>query len=114
TVALAITLTAVVAVGIGLLVAALVPRELEGTLLLIAVVGIQVGIPGRIDLFMPLYAPLRLTDPDHPTAPALPLTLHAVGYALMLIVVAMLLWYRRIRLAPTGARPRKASRVKLP
>jgi hypothetical protein len=101
TVALAITLTAVVAVGIGLLVAALVPRELEGTLLLIMIVGIQVGIP-RIDLFMPLYAPLWLTDPDRPTAPALPLTLHALGYALALTAVAMLVWYRRIRLAPDG------------
>jgi hypothetical protein len=114
TVALAITLTAVVAVGTGLLVAAVVPRELEGTLLLIAIVGIQVGIPGRIDLFMPLYAPLRLTDPDQPTAPALPLTLHAAGYALMLTGVAMLLWYRRIRLAPAGGQPATDSSAKLP
>jgi hypothetical protein len=100
TVALAIVLTGVVAVGVGLIVAALVPRELEGTLLLIALVGIQVGIPGNADLFMPLYAPLRLTDPDRPPADAALLTLHATGYALVLVAVATLLWYRRIKLKP--------------
>ena len=97
TVALAIVLTAMVAIGIGLVAAALVPRELEGTLLLIAVVGIQVGVPGAVDQFMPLYAPLRLTDPDRPPAHAGLLTLHATGYALLL---AAALWYRRIRLEP--------------
>jgi hypothetical protein len=98
TVALAIVLTGVVALGVGLVVAALVPRELEGTLLLIAVVGIQVSIPGTAGLFMPLYAPLRLTDPDRPPAAAAPLVLHATGYALVLTVVATVIWYRRIRL----------------
>jgi len=100
TVALAIVLTAVVAIGVGLVVAALVPRELEGTLLLIAVVGIQVGIPGTVDRFMPLYAPLRLTDPDRPAAHTGLLTLHATGYALLLAALAAALWYRRIRLEP--------------
>jgi len=76
------------------------PRELEGTLLL----NLIVGIPACIDLCKPLYAPLRLTDPGPADRLALPLTLHAVGYALTLTVVAMLLWYRRIRLAPPGQR----------
>jgi hypothetical protein len=104
TVALAIVLTGVVAVGVGLVVAALVPRELEGTLLLIAVVGIQVGIPAGVDVFMPLYAPLRLTDPDRPPGDVGLLTLHALGYAAVLVAVALVLWRRRIRLSPTITR----------
>jgi hypothetical protein len=96
--ALAIVLTAVVAVGVGLIVAALVPRELEGTLLLIAFVGIQVSIPGTVDLFMPLYAPLRLTDPDQVPTNVGWLSLHAMAYTLVLVALSMLLWYRRIRL----------------
>jgi hypothetical protein len=101
---LAIVLTAVVAVGMGLIVAALVPRELEGTLLLIAIVGIQVGIPGTVDLFMPLYAPLRLTDVDRPPGNTTLLTMHAIAFATILATAAAILWYRRIRPKPMPAR----------
>lgn len=60
----------------------------------------MVGIPGNVGLLMPLYAPLRLTDPDRPLASAALLTLHAIGYAFVLVAVATMLWYRRIRLRP--------------
>lgn len=60
---LALLLTAVVSTPTGWLTAALVPRELEGTLLLIGLVGLQISIPtGAPDWAVPYWAPLRLTD----------------------------------------------------
>jgi hypothetical protein len=63
----ALPLTAVVSTPTGWLTAALVPRELEGTLLLIGLVGIQVSIPtGAPDWALPYWAPRRLTDYERP------------------------------------------------
>jgi hypothetical protein len=106
TVALSIVLIAVVSVGIGLLVAALLPRELEGTLLLIAFVGLQVGIPTAVAQWMPYYGPLRMTDTSLPPANLALMTAHAVGFTALLVVVAGVLWYRRVRLTPEA--PRRA------
>jgi hypothetical protein len=106
TVALSITLIAVVSVGIGLLVAALLPRELEGTLLLIAFVGLQVGIPTAVAQWMPYYGPLRMTDPDQPPANLALMTAHAIGFTALLALAAGALWYRRVRLTPEA--PRRA------
>ena len=97
---LGVLLTAVVAVPLGLAVAALLPRELEGTLLLVGVVGIEMSLPGDAGLapFLPLYGPLNLASiaagaPD----PVTPLVVHSAGFALGLFVVASVVWGLRIR-----------------
>jgi hypothetical protein len=94
---LALLLTTVVSTPMGWLIAALVPRELEGTLLLIGLVGLQVSIPvGGPDWLVPYWAPLRLTDYDRsPIGPGWPI-LHALTWAVLVAVVAIALWRRRV------------------
>jgi hypothetical protein len=104
---LALVLTALVSTSVGWLTAAVVPRELEGTLLLIGVVGLQVSIPvsGAANLVIPYYGPLRLTDYDQagigPTGPAV----HALVWTLLVGLVAHALWRRHVSLA--NGRPRR-------
>jgi hypothetical protein len=101
---LALVLTAVISSSVGWLTAAVVPRELEGTVLLIGLVGLQVSIPvsGAANLFVPYYGPLRLTDYDQsaigPAGPAL----HFLVWTAMIGVVALVLWRRHQVLATTG------------
>ncbi|HEV7204562.1 MAG TPA: hypothetical protein VGN18_08105 [Jatrophihabitans sp.] len=61
---LGLVVVAVQAVPFGLAVAALVPRELEGTLLLIGVVGVQlaVGPEAVVAKLLPFYGPRRIID----------------------------------------------------
>lgn len=61
---LGVVVVAVQAVPFGLAVAALVPRELEGTLLLIGVVGVQlaVGPDAVVAKLLPFYGPRRLIE----------------------------------------------------
>jgi hypothetical protein len=106
TVMLSIVLIGVVSIGVGLLAAAVVPRELEGTLLLIAFVGIQVGIPSAVAQWMPYYGPLRMTDTSLPPANLWLLTAHAMGSAALLTLVASALWHRRVNLKNEA--PRRA------
>lgn len=98
--ALGIGLTTVVAVPLGLALAALLPRELEGTLALIGVVGIQLALPVTATLaaFLPLYGPLRLIEGSlaNGGAVAVP-SLHALGFAAGFLALAVALWARRVR-----------------
>ena len=94
---LALALTTLVSTSVGWLTAALVPRELEGTLLLIGLVGLQVSIPvsGAADLAIPYYGPLRLTDYDRsPIGPGAPV-LHSLTWSLLIGLAALALWRRR-------------------
>jgi hypothetical protein len=94
---LALALTTLVSTSVGWLTAAVLPRELEGTLLLIGLVGLQVSIPvsGAADLVIPYYGPLRLTDYDRsPTGPGGPI-LHSLTWSLLIALVAFALWRRR-------------------
>jgi ABC-type polysaccharide/polyol phosphate export permease len=104
---LALLLTTVVSTPMGWLIAALVPRELEGTLLLIGLVGLQVSIPiGGPEWLVPYWAPLRLTDYDRsPIGPGWPI-LHALAWAVLIAVVAIALWRRRVQVrdSTTGRR----------
>jgi hypothetical protein len=61
---LGVTMVAVQAVPFGLAVAAVVPRELEGTLILIGVVGIQLAVKPTsiIAEALPFYGPRRLIE----------------------------------------------------
>lgn len=95
---IALVLTLLVSTSVGWLTAAVIPRELEGTLLLIGIVGLQVSIPvsGAADLVVPYHGPLRLTDYDRsPIGPAGPVA-HAVVWSLVIGLVALLLWRRHV------------------
>jgi hypothetical protein len=103
---LALALTALVSTSVGWLTAALVPRELEGTLILIGLVGLQVSIPtsGTADLVIPYYGPLRLTDYERsPVGPVGP-TAHALVWAVLLGLVALVLWRRHVLVRTSAAR----------
>jgi hypothetical protein len=99
-VVLALVLTAAIAVPLGLAVAALLPRELEGALALIGIVGIEMSLPIDSDLApaLPLYGPLRLFGGAHAVGTDVwfPI-LHAAVWATVLLAVAALFWWRRVR-----------------
>lgn len=102
---LALALTTLVSTAVGWLTAAVIPRELEGTLLLIGIVGLQVSIPvsGSADLAIPYYGPLRLTDYDRsPVGPAGP-TLHSLAWSLLIGLVALALWRRHVVIRTAAA-----------
>jgi hypothetical protein len=102
---LALALTVLVSTSLGWLTSSVVPRELEGTLLLIGVVGLQISIPvsGRAELFIPYYGPLRLTDHDRsPIGPLAP-TAHSALWAALIAIVALVLWRRRVGVARPAA-----------
>ena len=93
---LALALTTLVSTSVGWLTAAVVPRELEGTLLLIGLVGLQVSIPvsGAVDIAIPYYGPLRLTDYDQsPIGPEGPI-FHSLTWSLLIALAALTLWRR--------------------
>jgi ABC-2 type transporter len=93
---LALALTTLVSTSVGWLTAAVVPRELEGTLLLIGLVGLQVSIPvsGLADLAIPYYGPLRLTDYEQsPIGPGGP-TLHSLTWSFLIALAALVVWRR--------------------
>jgi len=97
---LAVGLAGLVAVPLGLAVAAVFPRELEGALTLIAVVGIEMGLPVDSGLapFLPLWGPLQLVEVARGAADGLALpTLHALAYTAALLVMSAALWWRRVR-----------------
>jgi hypothetical protein len=60
--ALGVAAVAVQSVAFGLCVGAIVPLELEGTLVLIGVIGVQLAVPvtSTISKFLPFYGPRRL------------------------------------------------------
>ncbi|MDP9367181.1 MAG: hypothetical protein M3Q03_02715 [Chloroflexota bacterium] len=96
-----VALAALIGVPLGLAVAALLPRELEGMLTIIGVVGIELSLPAGAALasFLPLYGPIKilaLASGDE-GSPA-PWLLHGFGYAAALFALAVLVWTRRVRL----------------
>lgn len=96
---LAMALVAGVSVPFGLAVGAVVPRELEGVLVLIGVTGIQVALPSSSAVVgaFPLGGAQRLLDrasyASFPVAPALE---RSLGWIALFGVVAVVAWRRRI------------------
>ena len=112
----ALALTTCVSTSVGWLTAAIVPRELEGTLLLIGLVGLQVSIPvsGAADLVIPYYGPLRLTDSEQrPIAPGGPI-LHSLTWSVVIALLALLLWRRRTRVDASRNAGAKGGRSGVP
>jgi hypothetical protein len=101
-----IALTVWVAVPLGLAIATLIARELEGVLAAIAVVGVQLSLP--IDSpaapFLPLYGPLQVLAHGGGLHSAL---LTGVGsgllYGAALLGIATLAWRFRLRIRPAVA-----------
>jgi hypothetical protein len=87
------------AVPFGLAVGAAVPRELEGTLVIIGVIGVQLASSSSaaVSKALPFYGPKRLIEAGlaHDGALLYP-TLHALAYGLALLVVARILISRRV------------------
>ena len=98
--ALGVALGAVVGAALGLATAALLPRELEGMLTIIGVVGIEMSLPAGAALgpFLPLYGPRRLLEIATGERAAVgPWLLHGLGAAAVLCAVAVLAWTRQVR-----------------
>ncbi len=95
-----VVLAALIGVPLWLAVAALLPRELEGMLTIIGVVGIELSLPAGAALApcLPLYGPIKIlalaSGDDGSPARWL---LHGLGYAAALFALAVLVWTRRVR-----------------
>jgi len=111
TMGLAVEMVAVVGIPFGLAVGALLPRELEATLVLIGVVGIQLSldVSQGLSKVLPFYGPMRLLDGslggDYPMGAAVVMS---VAYAAALLAASSYLVARRIRVRH-HASPREAT-----
>lgn len=118
--AAAIAMAALVSVTAGLAIAALVPKEMEGILVVILFVGLQMGVPPSTSAgpYVPFYGPQELLVRAVSGGPLLGPMLHAGGWAVALLAVAVTVWRRRLRLraptedvgapgSPHGSRPRR-------
>lgn len=107
-VVLALAAVVATAVTLGMTVAALVPRELEGTLIIILLVGMQMTLPNSSSVagLLPLYGASRLVQlgVGYSHGPAGPWLVDAALFAFGLAAFATLVWSRRIRVreAPNG------------
>ncbi len=82
---------ALVAVPFGLAIGAIVPHEMEGTLVLIGVVGIQLAVDphSAVAKVLPFYGPRQIIEAGvHGSGPLLQPVLLSVAYALALLVAA--------------------------
>lgn len=99
----ALAALAAVSVPLGLLIGALVPRELEGTLVLIGVVGVESSIPPGTAgaAALPLYGPLELlfTSGGISDGALAGAVVHTVVASLVMTAAAFVLWARRVRTA---------------
>ncbi|MBD0292641.1 MAG: hypothetical protein ICV70_03575 [Jiangellaceae bacterium] len=99
TLAGAIALCVVVSVAIGVLAAALVPRDMEGVLVIVGVIGIQMTADAQT--WMPLWGSAELIGrsagvPDAASTGAA--VLHSLVYAAVLFAVGIAVWARRVTL----------------
>jgi len=97
--ALGLAVTALQAVPFGLAVGAAVPRELEGTLTIIGVIGVQLATTST-DVgakILPFYGPRRLIEASFVrNAPMGGPVLQTLAYGIGLLIVARLLVGRRV------------------
>lgn len=100
---LALVLMAFVSVPLGLAIGALVPRELEGTLVLIGILGVGMSVPPdtAVAQSLPMWGPLEVLQLSAGLTEGSvgPGVLHALISALALFAVASWSWRRRVRIA---------------
>lgn len=96
----AIATAALVSVTAGLAIAALLPKEMEGILVVILFVGLQMGVPpsSAAGPYMPYYGAQELLVRATAGGPLLGPILHAAAWAVALLVLAVLAWRRHLRL----------------
>ena len=110
---LAVAVTALIGVPLGLALAALLPRELEGTLALIAIIGIQSSLPSNLAIApaLPFYGPVKLVRAAwYSQGAILPYLLHGLLAATLLLALAMILWSRGSAVRP----PATAAKARTP
>lgn len=98
-VGLGLATVALQAVPFGLAVGAAVPRELEGTLVVIGVIGVQLSSDSNsiVSKALPFYGPKRITEAGLELQGALLMpALHATIYGLALLIAARALIRRRV------------------
>jgi hypothetical protein len=114
---LGVAVVALQSVPFGLAVGAAVPRELEGTLVLIGVVGIQLAtrIDTVVSQILPFYGPRRLVEASlsHQGAIGRPL-FQTFFYGIALLIAARLFVSRRVDVArhdvlTEGSKPRRGN-----
>lgn len=97
---LATILCAIVSVSLGTFLAAVLPGELEGTLFLIGVTGIQLTLPqsSGIQSVLPFYGPIRMVDfaAGYNVAMLAPV-LHSLSYAFVLVGITAVVRKRQIK-----------------
>mgnify|MGYP005812951799 CR=1 FL=1 len=113
-VAASVALVALQSVPLGLAVGAAVPKELEGTLVLIGVVGLQLAVEldSPVSKALPFYGPRQiLAAGADGTGPLLVPLVETAVYGLALLVVARLFIARRVEVhtheVVDGLRPRE-------
>jgi len=98
-VALGLAAVALQAVPFGLAVGAAVPRELEGVLAVIGVIGVQLATESGtvVSKVLPFYGPKRIIEAglEHEGALLTPLV-HTIVYGLVLLIVARVLISQRV------------------
>ena len=97
---LAVSCSAVVALGLGLALASMLPRELEGALALIALVGMQISLPSDspVAVAMPFHGPIQLAGVAWGSTGSVGLALlHSGAAAAVLLGAFGALWGRRTR-----------------
>lgn len=100
---LAFVLMAILSVPLGLLIGVLVPRELEGTLVLIGIVGVGSSLPPDTPAaaVLPLYGPLDVLQVAGGISGGSVTggIVHAAVTTVLMTALSYLLWRRRVRVA---------------
>jgi hypothetical protein len=103
---------AAVGAAIGLIVGSLLPRQLEGTILLIGIIGTEISIPLTISLrhYLPLFGPQALFLAGRFTVEPIVLVhvLRSIGWLVGLSALAAALWTWRVRVHKASGSPSPA------
>jgi hypothetical protein len=103
---LAVALVALIAVPFGLAIGALLPKELEATLVLIGVVGMQLSIGGHevVGRVLPFWGPRRLLSASIGERVSVPATVAvSVAYAGGLFATSLFFMARRVAVRRHGS-----------
>jgi len=102
-------LVPLVSVALGLAVGAVLPHDLEGVLVIIGVVGVQLSLSQSswLNLLLPLDGPIQLAyrAGGLPADPVVPMLVHALVSTVLLLSVAAAVWSRKVRVGHPRVHP---------
>jgi hypothetical protein len=102
-------LVPVVSVALGLAVGAVLPSDLEGVLVIIGMVGVQLSLnqSSWVNLLLPLDGPIQLAyrAEGASASPASLMVVHALASTVILLSIAAAVWSRKVRVAHRRAHP---------